>query len=265
MGVPLTERLAQQLSTGRMLVTEESITEYVEDVVKPELVEAKMRGVNLTLNDVSGKDEWWFDTNKALCTKVVGPQGEETRQEVPSERSAHITVFSGAVGCDTTPEYRAELRRWQVARADWESDGWCVEAYDVQYPAPMKPLLFPLVDKIYAWMHTLTSKCDLSDEDFDLVNQVSLDTWDSEHFFLWPVLVLFARKGGANPSWARFAVSEKMLIGTTADGWMNEDWKLKHYKLCRQFEFSPLNTKGSCKRTIVDQVDGHFSNLTIPL
>eukprot|EP00966_Prymnesium_polylepis_P184604 4278659-Prymnesium_polylepis.1 len=37
MGVPLTERLAQQLSTGRMLVTAESITEYVEDVVKPEL------------------------------------------------------------------------------------------------------------------------------------------------------------------------------------------------------------------------------------
>eukprot|EP00966_Prymnesium_polylepis_P206766 4789813-Prymnesium_polylepis.1 len=265
MGVPLTERLAQQLSTGRMLVTEESITEYVEDVVKPELVEAKMRGVDLTLNDISGKDEWWFDVNKALCTKVVAAQGEETRQEVPSERSAHVTVFSGAVGCDTTPEYRNEYRRWQAARCAWEDDGWSVDAFDVQYPAPQKPLLFPLVDRVYAWMQTVTSKCDLGEEDFNLLDQVNLDSWDCAHFFLWPVLVLFARKGGANPCWARLAVSEKMLVGTTVDGWMNEEWKLKHYKLSRQSEFSPLNPKGKYKRTIVDQVDGHFSNLTVSL
>ena len=75
-------------------MTEETITEFKRDVVDPMLAEPESGG--LSLNDVGNGDEWWFDLNKILQSKTVGPRGEEHRQEVPGERSAHVTVFSGA-------------------------------------------------------------------------------------------------------------------------------------------------------------------------
>ena len=263
MGVPLTEKLTQQLSAGRLMVTEASITEFVDECVIPELDSLQAAGKRLTLNDVSGLDEWWFDVNKALNGRVVGPEGEDFRQEVPTERSGHVTVFSGALGCSTTPGTRISNARWEAERSQWEDDGWAPEAFEMHRPRPTPPPSHTLLDKVYVWMNQTLTKCDLDDSDYALLDQVHLGSWDSESFFLWPVLVLFARQGGANPAWTRFARSDKMLVGTTPDGWMTEDWKLKHYEACRTYPFSPLHP--DYKRNIIDQRDGHFSNLTVEL
>ena len=79
MGVPLTEKLTQQLSAGRLMVTEASITEFVDECVIPELNQVRAAGKRFTLNDVSGLDEWWFDGNKALNGKIVGPAASRVR------------------------------------------------------------------------------------------------------------------------------------------------------------------------------------------
>ena len=77
-------------------MTEATIEEFRRDVVEPLLAEPLSK--DLTLNDVGNGDEWWFDINKILQAKTVGPKGQEHRQEVPGERSPHVTVFSGAAG-----------------------------------------------------------------------------------------------------------------------------------------------------------------------
>jgi hypothetical protein len=96
------------MSSGRAMVTEATINEFKNDVVDPMLAEPESEG--LTLNDVGNGDEWWFDINKLLLSKTVGVRGEEHRQEVPSERSPHITVFSGAAGFESSAAERAAER-----------------------------------------------------------------------------------------------------------------------------------------------------------
>eukprot|EP00966_Prymnesium_polylepis_P321731 7378033-Prymnesium_polylepis.2 len=71
---------------------------------------AEPESEGLTLDDVGNGDEWWFDINKLLLSKTVGVRGEEHRQEVPSERSPHITVFSGAAGFESSAAERAAER-----------------------------------------------------------------------------------------------------------------------------------------------------------
>lgn len=104
----LESKLTQQQSVGRAAVTEGTINEFKQEVVDPLLQEPE--SASLTLNDIGNGDEWWFDLNKILQAKTVGPRGEEHRQEVPTERSAHVTVFSGAAGYETTPEERKAAR-----------------------------------------------------------------------------------------------------------------------------------------------------------
>ena len=47
---------------------------------------------------------WWFELNKILQGKVVGPKNEEFRQETGSEQSEHITVFSGGARLCVLPD-----------------------------------------------------------------------------------------------------------------------------------------------------------------
>ena len=107
-GIWLEEKLTQQQSAGRAAVTEATINEFKGEVVDPLLAEPE--SASLTLNDVGNGDEWWLDLNKLLQAKTVGPCGEEHRQEAPTERSAHVTIFSGAAGYESTPEERQAER-----------------------------------------------------------------------------------------------------------------------------------------------------------
>ena len=85
------------------------------NVVGPEL--ALPENLPLTLNDVGNGDEWWFDINKQLQSVVVGVAGEDRRQETPVERSPHVTVFSGAMGYESSPQQRRETRTASRASA----------------------------------------------------------------------------------------------------------------------------------------------------
>ena len=137
---------------------------------------------------------------------------------------------------------------------------WHAQGAVLPKPAPPPPT--PLLLKVVTWFMATSTKCDLDDDDFSLLRQLSLDTFDSDDFYMLPVLVLFARKGGADPAWTRHCVSDKMLVGTTPDGWMTEAWKLRWYKHVRLLRNNPM---ANINRTILDQKDGHYSNLTVEL
>ena len=227
-------------------MTEETITEFKRDVVDPMLAEPESGG--LSLNDVGNGDEWWFDLNKILQSKTVGPRGEEHRQEVPGERSAHVTVFSGALGYESSRMDRlAELGMApaEVPAADSLSE----RARETLRRRPTS------LDELKGHDSDL-----ISDDEMAWLDTLSLDTWDSADFFLYPVLVLFARSSGPNPDWTKHCKSEKMLAGTTHDGWMDEASKLLWYEFTRAYPYSPFGNTG---RRIIDQRDQHFSNETV--
>ena len=171
------------------------------------------------------------------------------------EQSEHITVFSGACGHETSAAYRTAYRAWE---ADARAALGRGEVYAVQ--APVAPPAHHLVDKVIALMHEIGAAFELTDTQYDVLNTLSLDTWDSSDFFLLPVAVIFPRKGGPDPAWARYAVSEKMRVYTTDDGWMDDVTKLKHYNCYGEFPHSPYR---STVRHVIEQRDGHWSNETI--
>ena len=103
---------------------------------------------------------------------------------------------------------------------------------------------------------------DLTDTENSWLMTLTADTWDSASFYLLPVIVIFAAKGGVDPSWLRFVKSDKMMCATTHDGWMDEATNLRWYKAERAAHGSPL---GDVLRSIIFQVNQHYSNETIEL
>ena len=232
-------------------MTEATISEFKTDVVDPLLAEPESAA--LSLNDVGNGDEWWFDINKLLQSKTIGVRGEEHRQEVPSERSPHITVFSGAAGYESS---------WAERR------GTCVAAMPPAATGdePIGPTTSETARTALA--SRPTSLDDLKGHDSDMLSEqeiawldtLSLDTWDSYDFYLYPVMVILSRTGGPNTDWTKHCKSKKMLGYTTHDGWMDEAAKLKWYEAAREFPFSPF---GDVNRRFIDQRDQHYSNDSI--
>ena len=301
-GVDIDEKMTQQQSSGRALVTEATITEYKDKVVDVMLAELENR--HLTLNDQGNADEWWFDINKLLQARVVGVAGEERRNEVPGERSPHVTVFSGAIGYETTPaersaardaaravatgavpspssaaraERRAPLDRGVPRRLHEDARDESDESDGEEEEDEMLDIGVELEEDLYAqgtptaaaaataMPESLTDMAhsgDLTDAEYCWLTSLSLDSWDSKWFYLLPVMVIFAAKGGVDPSWLKHVVSDKMMCATTHDGWMDEDTKLRWYKAARAAQGSPL---GDLLRRIIFQVDQHYSNETIEL
>ena len=167
---------------------------------------------------------------------------------MPGERSAHVTVFSGALGYESSRMDRlAELGMApaEVPAADSLSE----RARETLRRRPTS------LDELKGHDSDL-----ISDDEMAWLDTLSLDTWDSADFFLYPVLVLFARSSGPNPDWTKHCKSEKMLAGTTHDGWMDEASKLLWYEFTRAYPYSPFGNTG---RRIIDQRDQHFSNETV--
>jgi len=100
----------------------------------------------------------------------------------------------------------------------------------------------------------------ISDEEFTWLSQLSLDSWDSPNFFIYPVLVLVARAAGPNDNWTKHCKSDKMFVGTTSDGWMDEHMKFEWYQHSKSFPHSPF---GDANRRMIDQRDQHYSNESI--
>jgi len=154
--------------------------------------------------------------NKLLQAKTVGPKGEEHRQETPSERSAHVTVFSGAAGCESSPEERAAARTGvPVVREDVIGPSLSETQRSILNARPAS------LDELNGDDSDI-----LTDDEMTWLNSLSLDTWDSPHFFVYPVLVLLARSTGPDTAWTKHCKSDKMCAGTTPDGWMDEASKL---------------------------------------
>ena len=247
--VNLEAKLTQQQSAGRAAVTEATIEEFRLDVVEPLLAEAGSS--RLTLNDVGNGDEWWFDLNKILQAKTVGPKGDEHRQEVPSERSAHVTVFSGAAGYETSAAERAAQRGGSPPLASLE------------------PIIGPTLTDVQRALLARRpgsidelsgdASDDISDEEMAWLEMLSLDSWDSPDFYVYPVLVLFAKATGPDPDWTKHCKSDKMFGGTTADGWMDEESKVLWYEKAKTFPHSPF----ARARRFIDQRDQHYSNESI--
>ena len=103
---------------------------------------------------------------------------------------------------------------------------------------------------------------DLSDEEHEYPEFLTLHTFDTDHFHILPLLVLFAARSGVDPSWLRHCKSKKMMCMTTPDGWMDEKSKLAWYKAARKARCSPLADR---ERRVLHQVDQHYSNETIEL
>ena len=255
----LESKLTQQQSSGRAMVSEATITEFKTDVIEPMLAEPENGG--LTLNDVGNGDEWWFDLNKLLQSKTVGLRGEEHRQEVPSERSAHVTVFSGACGYESSKVERdLERAAGRAAAAGLGAPAGAGGDATIGYN------LTELQRKtIYSRPASLDSmglsdSDIISDEEFTWLSQLSLDSWDSPNFFIYPVLVLVARAAGPNDNWTKHCKSDKMFVGTTSDGWMDEHMKFEWYQHSKSFPHSPF---GDANRRMIDQRDQHYSNESI--
>ena len=91
------------------------------------------------------------------------------------------------------------------------------------------------------------------------LESLSLDTWDSPNFFVYPVLMLLARSTGPDTEWTKHCKSDKMFAGTTPDGWMDEASKLEWYRCAKTFPLSPF----ASTRRFIDQRDQHYSNESI--
>ena len=142
------------------------------------------------------------------------------------------------------------MRAWEQQAAA------AITAQDLDFslPPPMPPPLNPLLDRVVNICKNLSSKFVFSDEEHEVLSQLSLDTWDSPDFFLYPVMVLFPRKGGPDAAWTRLCLSDKMLVGCTDDGWMDGVKKLQWYDAAGGFPHSPFSDKARC---IIDQRDQH--------
>ena len=240
----LVSKLTQQQSTGRAVVSEATIYEFKIDVVDPLLAEPE--SASLTLNDVGNGDEWWFDLNKLLQSKTVGLFGQEHRQEVPTERSAHVTVFSGACGYETSKAARATSRLRSPSDPTIAAHAAGPGAHGGLENAPTEGLCALAGTQLHL-TNTRPNTLDeatiydndadlVSDEEFAWLSQLSLDSWDSDDFFLYPVLVLVAKAAGPNDNWTKHCKSEKMLVGTTSDGWMDEGMKLAWYNKAKTYK-----------------------------
>eukprot|EP00966_Prymnesium_polylepis_P167402 3870141-Prymnesium_polylepis.1 len=100
---------------------------------------------------------------------------------------------------------------------------------------------------------------DFSDDEIAWLNALTLDTWDSPDYYVYPVLVLFAR-ASANDDWVKHCKSDKMYAGATSDGWMDEASKLGWYKKARTAPGCPF---ADVSRRTIDQRDQHYSNDSI--
>ena len=212
--------MTQKLSMGRGLVTEATVTEFVDEVVQPMLAELRADARYVTLDDYANSDEWWFDLNKLLQGKVLAPKGEKPRQQTPSEQSAHRTVFSGAVGTRFPKSHRLAVLRWEEATREAVARGE-VPAL----PAPTPPPEHHLLDRIIPLVKVIVASAEITDAQFDVLNQLDLSIWDCDHFFLLPVALVLPRKTGPPPEWAALCRSDKMRIYSTDDGWMDEKTK----------------------------------------
>ena len=247
-GIPITKHETQQQSSGRAGVSTATITAFVEDVVRPELAAIKEKyGAGLTLNDTGNSDEWWFDINKILQTiAALGPEGEESRQETPGERSAHTTVLSGFRGVSSTPEERAAKRA--------SSSSSPAAAGATPLPEPM-----PATLEDYITSRAGDDNSYLLDEmEFRWLDTLSLDIWNSVSFSILPVMVVFVGKTGPDPEWTRLCVSDRMYCTTTHDGWMDDKAKLSWLEICIADDTNPYG-----ERPQIPQFDGHWTIETL--
>ena len=259
-GIPISAGATQQQSSGRAGVSTETITAFVLDVVRPELAEIKEEhGTALTLNDSGNSDEWWFDINKILQTAAaLGPAGEERRQETPGERSAHTTVLSGFFGFESTPEERAASRAAASSSSSSSSSPSSSSSSPPQAP-PQPPPAMPRTLKEFI----LNEAGDdgtyiIDDTEFAYLEKLSLDTWNSDHFSILPVMVIFVGKSGPDPEWTRLCISDRMLCTTTHDGWMDEASKLAWLKASIADKTNPYG-----ERPTMPNFDGHYTNETV--
>jgi hypothetical protein len=253
-GITITKGETQQQSSGRAGVSVETITNFVMEVARPELAAIKKEnGSALTLNDTGNSDEWWFDINKILQTSAaLGPATEERRSEVPGERSAHTTVLSAFRGVDSTPEQRAAKRAASSSSSSSST-----------LPLPPPPLVpvepMPRTLKEYITAKSGDDSSYVVDEmEYHWLETLSLDTWNSEHFSILPVMVIFVGKSGADPEWTRLCRSDRMLCTTTHDGWMDDKSKLAWLNVCIEDGTNPYG-----ERPQLSNFDGHWSNETI--
>jgi len=57
----------------------------------------------------------------------------------------------------------------------------------------------------------------IDEMEYQWLETLSLDTWNSENFSILPVMVVFVGKSGPDPEWTRLCVSDRMLCTTTHD------------------------------------------------
>lgn len=107
-GIKLNEAATRQQSVGRAALSIETIETFTDLVI--ELLDEDESSM-LTLNSVGNADEWWFDINKLMQGKILIVEGEPALQQTLGERSPHVTVFSGAIGSNSSWREREAARR----------------------------------------------------------------------------------------------------------------------------------------------------------
>ena len=94
--------------------------------------------------------------------------------------------------------------------------------------------------------------------EYQWLETLSLDTWNSENFSILPVMVVFVGKSGPDPEWTRLCVSDRMMCTTTRDGWMDDKSKLAWLNACIEDDTNPYG-----ERRQLSNFDGHWTNETI--
>ena len=113
-GIKLKEAETRQQSAGRAALSQKTIEDFTDLV--PALLSEDQCSM-LTLNSIGNADEWWFDFNKLAQGKILVVEGEPALQQTQGERSPHVTVFSGAIGTDTSYLQRQERAAAAAAAA----------------------------------------------------------------------------------------------------------------------------------------------------
>ena len=110
------------------------------------------------------------------------------------------------------------------------------------------------------WLKKRSSTCDLDEDKLGYLNSLSLETWNSDYFRIYPLLIIFPA-ATVDPEWLSLCKSKYVMVAATEDGWMNEETKVSWFKKCIELGFPPF----AGGQSIINQSDGHYSNLSLEL
>lgn len=284
-GISLEKQETQQQSAGRASLSRQTVAEFKE-VVDAFLDQLKREGKHLTLNHIANADEAWLDINKLLQGDVVAIDGEKAFSQTPSEHSPHVTIYGGAFGFETSPAERAVARAETVraaaaaelervlrlsesepasehteslaaARSALAAIEQALPALKAQAAGDQRVARPTFLDE---WLKKRSSTCDLDEDKLGYLNSLSLETWNSDYFRIYPLLIIFPA-ATVDPGWLSLCKSKYVMVAATEDGWMNEETKVSWFKKCIELGFPPF----AGGQSIINQSDGHYSNLSLEL